>query len=171
MLSNGTAGVYFNDSTKMILKYEDRNFYYIERGNNKKDLITKYEIGQVPEKLYKKFALLQHFKSYLEADEDSFANDLNEKSENFYVKKWLRTKRAILFRFTDKCVQVSFQDKTEVILSNEAKIVTYVNKKKERISLPMTSAVESADPEMAKRIKYTRDILNYMMSGRHHQNA
>ena len=166
LLNNGTAGVYFNDSTKIILKPGESNFSYIERNSLKKDSVTEYDMNQIPEKLNKKFALLQHFKSYLETDEDSFSKKTIEDKEISYVKKWLRTKRAILFRFANKSVQVSFQDKTEVILSNEAKVLTYVNKKKERITLPMNKAIESTDPEMSKRVKYTRDILNYMMNGK-----
>ena len=30
----------------------------------------------------------------------------------------------------------------------------------------MSKAIESIDPEMSKRVKYTRDILNYMMNGK-----
>lgn len=165
LLSNGAAGVYFNDSTKMLLHPDQSVFYYIERSNSKKDLVFTYTVNQVPEKLYKKFALMQHFKSYLETDEN--ADKFEQKDDELnYVKKWIRTKRAILFRFSNKNVQVSFQDKTEVIVSNEARMMTYVNKKFERISMPMNLALESHDPEMAKRVKYTRDILNYMMNGK-----
>ena len=166
LLNNGTAGVYFNDSTKIILKAGESSFCYIDRNSLKKDTVMEYDINQVPEKLYKKFALLQHFKSYLETDEESPCELSAEDNEINYVKKWLRTKRAILFRFANKSVQVSFQDKTEVILSNEIKVLTYINKKREKITFPMSKAIESIDPEMSKRVKYTRDILNYMMNGK-----
>jgi polo-like kinase 1 len=170
LLSNGSAGVYFNDSTKIVLRPDHSVFYYIERSSSKSDMVFTYDINQVPEKMYKKFALLQHFKSYLEADEDKNANLNNDSGEIHYVKKWLRTKRAILFRFANKNVQVCFQDKTEVIISNEDKTMTYVNKRHERVSMPMNKALESNEPDMAKRVKYTRDILNYMMNGKAQAN-
>ena len=47
----------------------------------------EYDINQVPEKLYKKFALLQHFKSYLETDEESPCELSAEDNEINYVKK------------------------------------------------------------------------------------
>jgi polo-like kinase 1 len=169
LLSNGSAGVYFNDSSKILMKPNENSFYYIERTTGKKDTIYTYEADSVPESMYKKFALLQHFKSYLEADDSNSITTSEDVSLN-YVKKWLRTKRAILFRFANKTVQVSFQDKTEVILSNEAKVITYVNKKRERITMSMAKALETTEPEMAKRVKYTRDILNYMITGRNHQD-
>ena len=49
-----------------------------------------------------------------------------------YVKKWMRTRHAIMFRLSNKVVQVNFQDHTEIMLSSETKLVTYVNKRGER---------------------------------------
>jgi polo-like kinase 1 len=54
-----------------------------------------------------------------------------------YVKKWMRTKHAIMFRLSNKIVQVSFQDHTEILLNSESRLVTYVNKKAERQTLPL----------------------------------
>ena len=41
----------------------------------------------------------------------------------------MKTKHAIMFRLSNKIVQVDFTDKTEIILSTKSKMVTYVNKK------------------------------------------
>jgi len=49
--------------------------------------------------------------------------------------------------------QVNFTDKTEIILSSEHKMVTYVNKKGERSSYPLATALDSQNLEMAKRLK------------------
>ncbi len=48
------------------------------------------------------------------------------------------------------------------MLSSETKVVTYVNKKGERSTYPLSSAMESANLEMVKRLKYTKDILTHM---------
>jgi polo-like kinase 1 len=58
-------------------------------------------------------------------------------SSNVYVKKWMRTKHAIMFRLSNKIVQVNFQDHTEILLNSESRMVTYVNKKAERETLPL----------------------------------
>ena len=76
-----------------------------------------------------------------------------------YVKKWTRTRHAIMFRMSNKVVQVLFQDKTEVILSADLKSVTYVNKVGERTTLKLSEALESSNEEMTKRLKYTKEIL------------
>ena len=81
-----------------------------------------------------------------------------------YVKKWMRTRHAIMFRLSNKVVQVNFQDHTEIMLSSETKVVTYVNKKGERSTYPLNSAMESANLEMVKRLKYTKDILTHMLN-------
>jgi polo-like kinase 1 len=59
---------------------------------------------------------------------------------------------------------VNFQDHTEIMLSSETKVVMYVNKKGERSTYPLSSAMESANLEMVKRLKYTKDILTHMLN-------
>lgn len=69
-----------------------------------------------------------------------------------------------MFRLSNKIVQVNFQDNTEIVLSSETRVATYVNKKGERLTYPLTSALESTNAEMSKRLKYTKDILTHMLS-------
>jgi len=69
-----------------------------------------------------------------------------------------------MFRLNNKIVQVDFTDKTEIILSSEQKLVTYLNKKGETTQYPLASALESSNHEMAKRLKYTKDILTNMLN-------
>jgi len=76
----------------------------------------------------------------------------------------MRTKHAIMFRLSNKIVQVCFQDHTEIILSSESRVVTYVNKKGERLTYPLSNALESNNNEMTKRLKYTKDILTHMLT-------
>ena len=75
----------------------------------------------------------------------------------------MKTRHAILFRLSNKIVQVNFTDKTEVILSYEHKMLTYVNKKSERSNYPLATALESSNTEMTKRLKYTKEILAHMV--------
>ena len=77
----------------------------------------------------------------------------------------MRTKHAIMFRLSNKVVQVNFQDQTEIMLSSETKVVTYVNKKGERSNYPLSTAMESSNLEMVKRLKYTKEILHQLISG------
>ena len=49
LLSDGSTGVYFNDSTKMILNSNDTHVDYIERKSGEKnDTISNYPINDHP---------------------------------------------------------------------------------------------------------------------------
>lgn len=60
----------------------------------------------------KKVTLLQHFRNYLYADNSSHNNADNYDGGYVYVKKWMKTKHAIMFRLSNKIVQVNFTDKS-----------------------------------------------------------
>jgi len=167
LLSNGNTGVFFNDSTKIILDSKGNRFEYLERKPaDKQDVVSSYTLTDYPKELQKKVTLLQHFRSYLEGDgkEVQIEEESDEKLSAVYVKKWMKTKHAIMFRLSNKIVQVDFTDKTEIILSSENKMVTYVNKKGERSNYPLATALESSNTEMAKRLKYTKEILTHMLN-------
>ena len=167
LLSNGATGVFFNDSTKIYLSPKGQQLCYIERkGTDKQDVLQYLSLQDYPKDLQKKVTLLQHFRSYLEGDaKDVTGGEAAELTgPPVYVKKWMRTRHAIMFRLSNKIVQVNFQDHTEIILSSESKMVTYVNKQGERETFPLTSALESTNLEMSKRLKYTKDILSHLLN-------
>lgn len=62
-LTNGSCGVYFNDSSKMLAFSEDQ-FYYIEKVA-REDVCKKYYFSEYPSDLKKKVSLFGHFKGYL----------------------------------------------------------------------------------------------------------
>jgi polo-like kinase 1 len=71
LLSDGSTGVYFNDSTKIIVDKNGENFEYIEKKQgDKADTIIPYKLSEFPSEreLQKKVTLLQHFKNYLYAE-------------------------------------------------------------------------------------------------------
>ena len=149
------------------------NFIYVERKPQERtEIVTPHLLSEEFNKdLNKKVILLQHFKAYLL--EENKNNPIEKKeSENIdmknyvYVKKWMRTKHAILFRLSNKIVQVCFLDQTEIILSSETRVVTYVDKKGERLTFPLSSALDSNNNEMTKRLRYIKQILMHMLTAR-----
>ena len=192
LLSNGFSGVFFNDSSKIILNPSTSQFNYIERRmTDKQEIVSTHSMNDYPKELQKKVTLLHHFKNYLEGDSNSSeqqtqSNTNQEENENkedkekekdkkdkpfTYVKKWMRTRHAIMFRLSNKIVQVCFQDKTEIILSSESRVVTYANKRGERTTYPLSTALEMSNYEMTKRLKYTKDILTHMLNMNQQRNA
>ena len=165
ILSNENVGAYFNDNTKMIYKPNGSNFIYIEKNE-------KYSSHMLFDKfnpdMSKKVNILQNFKGFLfeeTKDENKFVifdGGINER-QFIYIKKFVRTKHAILFRLSNLTVQISFYDNTEIILSKESQKLTYVNKKREILCYPLSVALDTNNKEMTKRLKYTKKILMKML--------
>lgn len=87
LLSNGCTGVFFNDSTKIILDLNGHHFDYIERrSSDKQDIATTFTLTDYVKDLHKKVTLLQHFRSYLEGSEKPPADEKKEKSEEAVEK-------------------------------------------------------------------------------------
>eukprot|EP00854_Cymbomonas_tetramitiformis_P007815 gene7815-9283_t len=113
---------------------------------------------EAPPSMQKKVVLLAHFRSYLERRNKGRpplapATD----ARLHYVKKWLKTNHAIIFRLSNKTIQVDFNDSTEIVLSSESRCVTYVNKELQRVTYSLSDLPQQAD--LLKRLKYTKEIL------------
>jgi len=99
-LSNGSYGVLFNDSTKIITHPNLFHFDYIEKSrsggasstNNQSsvadktehmtDIVSAYNFFDYPESINKKVVLLQHFKSYLDGNQKFKSLEFNFTKEN-----------------------------------------------------------------------------------------
>lgn len=181
LLSNGNVGVFFNDCTKVIYDSRRDVFEYLERRNNdRQDVLTSWTLKVYPKELHKKVTLLLHFRSYLEGIK-AITTAPTENAEEVpvsqrqapmvYLKKWMKTKHASLLRLSNKIVQVAFLDNTEIILSSESKLVTFVNKKGERIKCPIVNALDSENTDLTKRLKYTKEILTLMLNNNRNGNG
>ena len=166
ILSNSSYGVFFNDSTKLI--YNDSIEYINKKSGDKAGRIEKYPGNEYPPHLKKKMTLLQHFVGYLDNNIHSkkhlLREPLDDGDKSIVVKKWMRTKHAIIFRLSNKLIQVIFFDHTEIVLHSDNRAVTYVNKKGERLYYSLEHSVESNNQEMVKRLNYTKQVLTHMIS-------
>lgn len=163
LLSDGSAGVYFNDATKIVLEPAGVSFDYIERarrssppaaatasagsandgassdggsaGGTEQPLRIRHTLDDFPPELQKKVTLLNHFRGYLhelvkkDDSESAPAAEVaaqglaegrktgevkpgqghagREGAPLIFLKKWLRTRNAILFRLSNRTVQVT----------------------------------------------------------------
>jgi len=180
LLNDGSAGVYFNDSTKAVLSTDGENFIYVERkksnddGNvNLEQICENHTLTIYPDSLKKKVTLMKHFRNYLieqqKRDGDSDyefdipLQDCNEES-TLFLKKWVRTKHAILFRLSNSTVQVVFYDHTEILLSSEGRLVTYVDKRRGRKTYHLEDVLMTMQNDVKKRLKYAEGILQQLIS-------
>ena len=91
-------------------------------------------------------------------------SDKFEEIDYIFVKKWLKTKHAIFFRFSNKVIQVCFKDNTQIIIHPLNKKVTYINKAGEKVKYPLNKSLNTPNSEMNKRVKYTKEVLAHMVS-------
>lgn len=160
MLSNGCAGVFFNDSTKIIGDPQGENFQYMSRPSpNQEETMVTHPLTAYPAEFQKKITLLQHFRKHLAIEHPGSETT----SPLTYIKKWLTTQHAVIFRLSNKIVQVFFQDKTELMLCSGSKQVVYLDKNANITIFPLATAMESGNKEMTKRLRYTKEILTNML--------
>jgi polo-like kinase 1 len=172
-LNSGMTGAHFNDSSKMVWNHETGQIDYIERkkpSHNTAAFEEKqtFNIAAYPPSLQKKITLIKHFRVYLDK-EQSQKRRIEEQcagpfEKDVYVKRWLKTRHAVIFRLSNKVVQVHFQDDTEIILSSEARLVTYTDGKGERKTFPLSDLINNPQVDVSKRLKYTKDILYQLIS-------
>eukprot|EP00826_Nyctotherus_ovalis_P003597 TRINITY_DN10737_c0_g2_i6.p1 TRINITY_DN10737_c0_g2~~TRINITY_DN10737_c0_g2_i6.p1 ORF type:complete len:206 (+),score=45.82 TRINITY_DN10737_c0_g2_i6:208-825(+) len=159
ILSNGVAGVIFNDNTKIVQYYDDTLFFYITRHSKDSEEISNvYNFHNYPEELRKKVTLMTIFKSYLEKGGKE-TEIVGHKKKLVYVRRWRRTNHSVFFELSNGVVQATFEDKTGIIIDKENKMVSYYNKKREFISYDLATAIDSENPEMIKRLLYTKKVL------------
>lgn len=124
--------------------------------------MNTYSLQEYPKELQKKATLVQHFRNSLEGN--SQENQRGGGRAGVYLKKWMRTKHAILFRLSNKTIEVVFEDKTEIILNSQKREAVYVNKEGNWETFSLTAALTSNNAEMTKRLKYAKEVLTNVAS-------
>lgn len=138
--------------------------------------MSNHNFAFYPPDLKKKVVLIQHFKGYLDGAkfEPNLEVPYPEPVENrdwegklyseIFLKKWKRAKKAILFRLSNKVIQVCYQDSSEVILASGTGTVTFITSWKEIRTTPLYSDLEKQDPSLFKRLNYAKEILLNMIN-------
>jgi len=190
LINDGSSGVYFNDSTKAVHAADSDDFVYVERRKtcsstgSVNEPVSNYTMSDYPEDaLKKKVTLLQHFRSYLleqqkraedagevgplssmEERRQDVEDDGSEQQPMVYMKKWIKTKHAMLFRLSNGTVQVLFHDMTEVLISSEGNLITYVDKEKNRFVHSIAEIANKQCADISRRLKYAKEILSQLIS-------
>ena len=214
LLNNGYIGVYFNDTTKIILNPIKNKFTYIDKKVvDFQELLYTFSINEYPNEIKNKVYLFKKFKNYLDEENNKIKlnenislngkkineenetrfqekhrrrqrkkkdeNKLDEDEQNvtasmknaedidfIFIKKWIKTKFAIIFRFSNKAIQACFKDKTEIYIHYINENISYINKKGEKLIYPLNNAFNCSNYELKKRIKYIKQVLQYMINSK-----
>eukprot|EP01064_Diplonema_japonicum_P026922 TRINITY_DN3853_c3_g1_i1.p1 TRINITY_DN3853_c3_g1~~TRINITY_DN3853_c3_g1_i1.p1 ORF type:complete len:847 (+),score=183.08 TRINITY_DN3853_c3_g1_i1:52-2541(+) len=184
LMNNGNIGVHFNDSTKMVWDATANVVQYVSRGKMDANGVPAGEdrlfctIEDYPETLKKKITLISYFKNYLTRTRNPKDYRQYEvvqcgkgklpipsvETDLVYVKRWSKTRYASIFRLSNKSVQVSFFDGTEILLFSEARQVTYTDELGCASTFALTSMLTHPKPEIAQRLKYTKEIINRLIN-------
>lgn len=85
-----------------------------------------------------------------------------------FCKKWVRTRRAILLRLSNRTVQVSFYDGAHILLSADGRVATMIDSQGARSvystqSLLVPGGVKNAtEDEVLRRIHYARGVIQQL---------
>jgi polo-like kinase 1 len=90
---------------------------------------------------------------------------VNGSSVMTHVKKWIKTRHAILFRMSNRTVQVQFFDGSELGMSCLGKTVSFMDKTGVRDVFALGDIATAGRPDVSKRLKYTKDILYQIITG------
>jgi POLO box duplicated region len=122
-LRDGSVGVYFNDTTSIILSADGEYYFalhrhfeylYYDRSGDRPVMHRRvHSLNSPPQDLSKKITLLKHFKGYMQDNltkayiDTAHTRDGNSSKLDF-LTKYLRTKSGVLFRLSNQSLQVLF---------------------------------------------------------------
>ena len=134
---------------------------YLASKSTSKEIIKKFEIF--------KHIVNKHLKDFEEVKKMKFINNAttynNDGVSNklFFVKKYLISKTAILFRLSNKLIQIFFNDNTEMTFSTETTDFVFKNKKGEEEQESIQNAMTGDDNDLIKKIKVAKNLLAYFV--------
>ncbi|KAJ3032137.1 UNVERIFIED_CONTAM: Cell cycle serine/threonine-protein kinase cdc5/MSD2 [Siphonaria sp. JEL0065] len=170
-LQDGTIGVYFNDSTSILLSVDGHHieYLYYESGTEGTRLHrAPHTMTTYPETLKKKVTLLKHFGTYMQDNlymgaEGEQENAEQKRSDLTFLTKYLRTKHGVIFRLSNQVVQINLFDHSKLILSQNANVITYIDKNRNMTTRRLHDFLAMKEREVVDRITYARDILQQMI--------
>ena len=150
------------------IKIKHSNTLYNSKDKNKLSFElneeAKEKIKRKSTKINKKQLSVSSDKQNQDDDNNFDINNNIEEIDFIFVKKWLKTRHAMIFRFSNKIIQVCFQDRSQIIIHPLNQNITYINKNGEKSIYPLNKGLNSSNHEMNKRVKYTKEVLAHMIS-------
>ena len=181
-VNNTHIGVVFNDFSN-IIKTMNKNknntsfpnsntFDYIYIDKNAKTSQNFDEISlenflsskKTSRQIIQKFEV---FKQVAKQHQNDFSNfqsksTFTDNNTLFFVRKFLITKAGIVFRLSNKILQIMMNDKTFLCFTTEKNSFDYINTKGEETEYYIEKVMNSEDLELIKKIRVAKNILiNY----------
>ena len=169
MNKDNLIGCVFNDRSVLFKFMGKGNVYYINKKKNimapkafdKKNIIT--EIKQ-------KYEILNNFEKYLNTVDKDKKNNTNSNpniANAVYIKKIIKSDKAIMMKFSNKMIQITFKDDTKLIIDNEKTQQVYFfdkNGKKHHYSIHLVN--KSTNKRFINRYEHYKKIFFEKMDER-----
>ncbi|GAA6024436.1 hypothetical protein JCM11491_001735 [Sporobolomyces phaffii] len=130
-LTDGTAGLYFNDSTTMVLSPDKEHFDYISQRKNNVYTRRHHNLTSIPAELDRKAYLLRYFEDYmaktLRRDVPWTFEDVERTKNMDFLVKYYRMKNAIVFKMSNDVLQFNFYDHTKLIITSLGQTLTFID--------------------------------------------
>jgi hypothetical protein len=195
-LTNGVTGVSFNDSTVLVVAPDAYHFEYLYQcriypssitpgrtlgspGQSSSNVMKRqsHTMNQYPPDLVKKVTLLGHFRDYMDQNMlrlPYMYSDVSKTSELEFVTRYYRHSSGGIYRLSNHVVQINFHDHTKILLSQDACIITYIDRTRTvrhyqladllkirnqaaSLNLSMSATMNSTMPNMQFRTSSAKD--------------
>eukprot|EP00058_Branchiostoma_floridae_P005723 XP_002591211.1 hypothetical protein BRAFLDRAFT_247541 [Branchiostoma floridae] len=168
-LCDGSVGVLFNDSTRLLLYSDSEQTQYIERDGTE----SYHTIKTFPEALTKKVTLLKYFRNYmsehlLKAGANIAPREVQEMARLPFLRMWFRTRSAIVLHLSSGTLQINFfQDHTKIILCPLMGAVTYIDEKRNSRTFRLSLIEEQGcSKELFTRLRYARTMVDRLIASK-----
>ncbi|XP_019614966.1 PREDICTED: serine/threonine-protein kinase PLK1-like [Branchiostoma belcheri] len=168
-LCDGSVGVLFNDSTRLLLYADSEQTQYIERDGTE----SYHTIKTFPESLTKKVTLLKYFRNYmsehlLKAGANIAPREVQEMARLPFLRMWFRTRSAIVLHLSSGTLQINFfQDHTKIILCPLMGAVTYIDEKRNSRTFRLSLIEEhGCSKELFTRLRYARTMVDRLIASK-----
>lgn len=158
-MSNGSIGILFNDSSKIILSIIGITFFYIDSG----DQTTTYTIYEFPDELKKKKScmdyLIKTIKETAIFKRSQFMKNCELKEPLAYINYYKIAGVCKMFLLNNDIVQFIFDDKSEIHINKNTKKILYFNSKREKSLFDSMNDILASDKnvEAKKRFEYIQN--------------
>lgn len=114
-------GFNFKDKSKMMST--PKMIFYCDSNNE----LSTFELPLCPDRLWKKFAILQKAKTLLHCDQSTSVAEPSESSLP-WLQKWIETLDAIVLEFATRLIQINFnRNNKNILFDPETNSITIIN--------------------------------------------
>ena len=124
--------------------------------------------------MIKKFEIFQRINRKYKSQFDEMLNKKNEfmpfnfsskegEKNSIFIKRFLSSKKGVLFRLNNKLIQIFFNDDTELDFNTECPNFLYIDKNKNEINKDIQDVVNIKDVDLNNKINISKNMLIYFV--------